>query len=97
MMKCVYCGAEHGDLKLKLSLAEKWTPQQRAIVELLETSVATSYEAIAMALWGTLPSGGPDNAGQVITTQVCRIRRKLLKHGYRVVNDWSVGYRLEKV
>lgn len=66
------------------------TRQEAQLVDLMADGKVRAHERLEHLLWGDDPDGGPDNAQNAVKVIVSHLRKK----GFRIVNQWGVGYRL---
>ena len=73
------------------------SPQQAALLNaLLGRERLVTYRALAEALWGEDPEGGPLNAQGDIRAALARLRPKIAAAAipWEIENRYGVGYRL---
>lgn len=87
-----------GILGMKHRLPNKLalTEMQHRIVGILVNRPIIDKQSLFALLYGQLPESQQPASVKVIEVHMVSVRRKLDKHGFKVLLDWGVGYYLEE-
>lgn len=66
--------------------------EARIVAALVKTNRTLSHDYLYDILWGEDPAGGPEYAGSSLKVHVYKIRRKLEKFPFGIVNIFGKGY-----
>lgn len=89
-----------GPRKIRMIFAARGValaPQQAILLDaLLGRERLIGYRALAEALWGADPEGGPLDAEGHIRAAISKLKRRIAAAGvpWRIENVYGVGYRL---
>jgi DNA-binding response OmpR family regulator len=73
----------------------RMTANERKILSVLHSAIGkvVAHRVIYNAVYHDRPDGGP--MSDIVKVYVAHLRKKLQHH--RIVVDWGIGYRLEKI
>ncbi len=86
-----------GILGLRYRLPNKLnlTETQHRVVGILLSRQIIDKDSLFSLLYGHLPEKEQPTERKVVEVHMSGVRKKLAKHGYKVLCDWGVGYYLE--
>lgn len=75
----------------------KFTLGEYGLIKLLlsRANRTMAHESIWTALYAARPESAWPGT-EIVKVYVCRLRKKLRGSPWRIINEWGVGYRLER-
>lgn len=86
-----------GILGLKYQLPNKLrlTEIQTRLVGILVNRPIIDRDSIYSLLYGHLPVSQQPKEDKIVEVHITQTRKKLARHGFKILNMWGVGYYLE--